>query len=84
MHELNARAIALRGLRGVCGGVNVKTVGCCKRFRAVAHILPPGSEATRAVNMCRAWVTRAAAVAQRSLGTYKRPPECLVQSCIQL
>eukprot|EP00966_Prymnesium_polylepis_P052664 1219446-Prymnesium_polylepis.1 len=34
--------------------------------------------ATRAVNMCRPWVTRAAAAAQRSLGMYKRPPECLI------
>eukprot|EP00966_Prymnesium_polylepis_P235516 5447209-Prymnesium_polylepis.1 len=30
--------------------------------------------------MCKAWVTRAAAAAQRSLGTYKRPPECLMSS----
>eukprot|EP00966_Prymnesium_polylepis_P250527 5793296-Prymnesium_polylepis.2 len=51
-------------------------------FRAVAHFVRPGSEATRAVNMCKAWVTRAAAAAQRSLGTYKRPPECLMHSCI--
>eukprot|EP00966_Prymnesium_polylepis_P317749 7340791-Prymnesium_polylepis.1 len=41
--------IALRGPRGVCGGVSVKTVGCrTQHFRAVAHILPPDSEATRA------------------------------------
>ena len=41
-------------------------------------LLAQTSEATRTVNMCKAWVTRAAAAAQRSLGTYKIPPECLM------
>eukprot|EP00966_Prymnesium_polylepis_P158454 3662935-Prymnesium_polylepis.1 len=64
---------------GACKGVTVKKLGAAHQlFRAVAHSLPPGSEATRAVNMCKVWVTSAAAAAQRSLGTYKRPPECLM------
>ena len=67
-------AIALRGPRGVCGGVNVKKVGCC------THILPPGSEATCAVNMCKAWVTFAAAAAQRSFEV--RTKDLQSASCI--
>eukprot|EP00966_Prymnesium_polylepis_P075908 1760321-Prymnesium_polylepis.1 len=40
----------------------------------------PWTTRTRAVNMCKAWVTRAAAAAHRGpyTGTYKRPPECLM------
>eukprot|EP00966_Prymnesium_polylepis_P075744 1756381-Prymnesium_polylepis.1 len=73
----------LRGVSRVlaaCGGVKVKEkLGTAhQRFRAVAHFVPPGSEATRRVSMCKAWVTRAAAAAQWSLGMYKRPPECLM------
>eukprot|EP00966_Prymnesium_polylepis_P041763 969594-Prymnesium_polylepis.1 len=45
-----------------------------RRFRAVAHLLPPGSRATRAVNMCKAWATHAARSAQRSLDTYYHRP----------
>eukprot|EP00966_Prymnesium_polylepis_P289795 6693808-Prymnesium_polylepis.1 len=43
-------AIALRGPRGVCGGgVNVNKVerSSHQHFRAVAHILPPGSRQRR-------------------------------------
>eukprot|EP00966_Prymnesium_polylepis_P157113 3630611-Prymnesium_polylepis.1 len=32
--------------------------------------------------MCKAWVTRAADAAQRSLGTYERPPECLMSTVV--
>eukprot|EP00966_Prymnesium_polylepis_P279943 6467875-Prymnesium_polylepis.1 len=34
--------------------------------------------ATRAVNMYKAWATRAARSAQGFLDTCKRPPECLI------
>eukprot|EP00966_Prymnesium_polylepis_P235504 5446735-Prymnesium_polylepis.3 len=46
-------AIPLRGPHGVCGGMGVKKVGAAHQpSRTVAHILPPGSEATCSVNMC--------------------------------
>eukprot|EP00966_Prymnesium_polylepis_P022782 524131-Prymnesium_polylepis.1 len=64
-------AIALRGPCGVCGGVHVKRLGA---FCAVAHFVPPGStEAIRAVNMCKAWVTRAAAAVRYVQKTSRVP-----------
>eukprot|EP00966_Prymnesium_polylepis_P299568 6922708-Prymnesium_polylepis.1 len=56
-------AIALRGQGsawGLRGYAREKAAGAAHHlFRAMAHILPPGSEATRAVKMCKAWVKRA-------------------------
>eukprot|EP00966_Prymnesium_polylepis_P107720 2493836-Prymnesium_polylepis.3 len=60
---------------GCLRGVKVKKAGCCTPTfpRCGAHSARAGSEATRAVNMCFT-------AAQRSLGTNKRPPECLMSS----
>eukprot|EP00966_Prymnesium_polylepis_P095762 2218972-Prymnesium_polylepis.1 len=52
-HALVARRASAAPGSGACGGVNVKKIGCGTPtfFRAVAHFVPSGSQATRAVNM---------------------------------